>query len=347
MTDGGPLWATETVSTYVYKRAFNWNTFDLGYPSAIARVVPCRDCVRGADHCFGRRKGSNTDERRHSIAGTRTDGMLAAFRAPAPWQADRADRRLHVVFGVAVPVGRLDVGAHDVGDQRQSLCLARDLALAKFRAWFDSHFATYFWNSTIIVVSAVAVVTLLGAAAAHCLARYRFRGNRLIYFVLFSSIMFPPQIILISLFQVCSGMVSTIRGWIDLVYVGLQLPLTVYLLEGFFARIPQDLFDAAKVDGYSDFEIFWRMVLPVAAGDCDDGDSQLHSVVERISVRRRADERRQPQHAADRHRHFMGDYFQDTGMIATGMIIAVLPVIVVYAFFSEKLIQGMTAGAVK
>ena len=46
-------------------------------------------------------------------------------------------------------------------------------------------------------------------------------------------------------------------------------------------------------------------------------------------------------------RAFMGDYFQDIGMIATGMMIAVIPVLVIYAFFSEKLIQGMTAGAVK
>ena len=46
-------------------------------------------------------------------------------------------------------------------------------------------------------------------------------------------------------------------------------------------------------------------------------------------------------------RAYMGDYFQDIGMIATGMMIAVIPVVIVYAFFSEKLIQGMTAGAVK
>jgi len=73
----------------------------------------------------------------------------------------------------------------------------------KFRiAWVDSNFAQYFWNSTVIVGAAVAMVTVFGAAAAHCLARYNFRGNRLIYFTLFSSIVFPPQIILISLFQV-------------------------------------------------------------------------------------------------------------------------------------------------
>lgn len=216
-------------------------------------------------------------------------------------------------------------------------------------AWVDSNFATYFWNSTLVVLSAVAIVTLLGAAAAHALARYNFRANRLIYFVLFSSIVFPPQIILISLFQVLVeyDLYNTRLG-LTIVYVSLQLPLTVYLLESFFARIPQDLFDAARIDGYSDLEIFFRIVLPVGMPAIattmilnfiqlwneflfavvlinDPASSTLP-----VGIRR-----------------FMGDYFQDIGMIATGMMIAIIPVIVVYAFFSEKLIQGMTAGAVK
>jgi ABC-type glycerol-3-phosphate transport system permease component len=131
-------------------------------------------------------------------------------------------------------------------------------------AWLDSNFASYFWNSTVVVVAAVAVVTALGSAAAYALARYRFPGNRVIYFVLFSSIIFPPQIILISLYQILVnyGLYNTHLGLI-LIYVSLQLPLTIYLLEAFFARIPQDLFDAAKIDGYSDVEIFWRIALPV------------------------------------------------------------------------------------
>ena len=75
-----------------------------------------------------------------------------------------------------------------------------------------------------MVGAAVLIVTLLGAAAAHCLARYNFRGNRLIYFVLFSSIIFPPQIILISLFQVLVdyGLYNSRLG-LTLVYIGLQL----------------------------------------------------------------------------------------------------------------------------
>jgi multiple sugar transport system permease protein/raffinose/stachyose/melibiose transport system permease protein len=221
---------------------------------------------------------------------------------------------------------------------------------AKFRAaWIDSAFNTYFANSATVVIGSVAVITLVGAAAAHCLARYRFRGNRLVYFILFSSIILPPQIVLIAVYQtlVEYNLYDTLWG-LGLVYVSLQLPLTIYLLEGFFARIPQDLFDAAKVDGYGDFEIFFRLVLPVGMPAIATTvilnfillwNEFLFAVV-LISD----DELRTLPVGIQR---FMGDHFQDIGMIATGVMISVLPVIVVYAFFSEKLIQGMTAGAVK
>jgi ABC-type glycerol-3-phosphate transport system permease component len=217
------------------------------------------------------------------------------------------------------------------------------------KAWFDSDFATYFWNSSVVVVGAVAVVTLIGAAAAHCLARYQFTGNRLIYFVLFSSIIFPPQITLISIYQILVGynLANSLFG-LTLVYISLQLPLTVYLLEGFFSRIPQDLFDAAKMDGYGDIEIFWRIVLPVGMPAIATTlilnfiqlwNEFLFAVVLITDPEKRT--------LPIGIRAFMGDHFQDIGMIATGVMISVLPVIVAYIFFSEKLIRGMTAGAIK
>ena len=216
-------------------------------------------------------------------------------------------------------------------------------------AWFDSNFASYFWNSTVVVVAAVAIVTTLGAAAAHALARYRFPGNRIIYFILFTSIIFPPQVILISLYQILVnyGLYNTHLGLV-LVYVGLQLPLTVYILEAFFARIPQDLFDAAKIDGYSELEIFWRIAVPVGmpaiATTIILNFIQLWNEYLFAVVMITDEEKRTLPVGIQR---FMGDYFQDIGMIATGIMISVIPVIVVYAFFSERLIQGMTAGAVK
>jgi multiple sugar transport system permease protein/raffinose/stachyose/melibiose transport system permease protein len=216
-------------------------------------------------------------------------------------------------------------------------------------AWVQSNYGTYFWNSTIVVVSAVIALTVIGAMAAHCLARYRFRGNRLIFFIVFSTIIFPPQITIISLFQVLVeyGLFNSLLG-LTLVYVSIQLPLTVFILEGFFARLPQDLFDAAKLDGSSDFEIFWRITLPIGLPAIATTvilnfihlwNEFLYAVV----LITDEDKRTLPLGI----QKFMGDQLEDIGMIATGLMIAIVPVILIYALFSERLIQGMTAGAVK
>jgi ABC-type glycerol-3-phosphate transport system permease component len=216
-------------------------------------------------------------------------------------------------------------------------------------AWFESNYATYFANSLQVVVSAVLIVTFVGAMAAHCLGRYRFRFNRAIYFVLFSTIIFPPQITIISLFQILVnyGLYNSKLG-LTLVYVAIQLPLTIYILESFFARIPADLFDAARMDGYSDWAIFWRVALPIALPAVATTvilnfillwNEFLYAVVLITEEANRT--------LPLGIQRFIGDTQEDIGMIATGLMIAIVPVIVVYSIFSEKLIQGMTAGAVK
>lgn len=217
------------------------------------------------------------------------------------------------------------------------------------QAWFGSNYSTYFWNSTTVTVASVVLLSICGAMAAHCLARYRFRFNRLIFFLIFSAIILPPQITIIGIFQqlVQYGLYNTHFGLI-LVYVSMQLPLTVYILEGFFARLPQDLFDAARMDGYSDWEIFWRITMPIGLPAIATTailnmiyiwNEFLFAVVLLVD-----DDKRTLPLGIQR---FLGDHLEDTGMLATGLMIAVVPIIIAYVFFSEKMIQGMTAGAVK
>ena len=217
------------------------------------------------------------------------------------------------------------------------------------QAWFNSNYSVYFGNSLVVVLTAVALVTVVGAMAAHCLARYKFRLNRVVYYILFSTIIFPPQIMIISLFQILvQYQLYNTRTGLIAVYVAVQLPLTVYILESFFARIPSDLFDAARIDGYSEWDIFWRVSFPVALPALATTvilnfillwNEFLFAVVLITDEASRT--------LPLGIQRFMGDQLEDIGMIATGLMIAVVPVIIVYAFFSEKLIQGMTAGAVK
>jgi len=216
-------------------------------------------------------------------------------------------------------------------------------------AWTASHYGTYFWNSAVIVLSAVAALTVVGSMAAHALARYRFRGNRIVYVVLFSAIIFPPQLTIISLFQVLVeyGLFNTRLG-VSLVYMAIQLPLTFYILEGFFAQIPQDYFDAAKIDGCSELGVFWRLTLPI--GMPAIATTIILNLIElwneflyAVVLVTDDDKRTLPLGIM----RFLGDKLEDIGMISTGMMIAILPVILVYAFLSERLIRGMTASVLK
>jgi len=216
-------------------------------------------------------------------------------------------------------------------------------------AWTRSNYSTYFWNSTIVVVTAVVLLTVIGAMVAHCLARYHFRGNRLTRFVILSGLILPPQLLILSLFQILLefSLYNTLTGLI-LVYVAGHLAMTVYILEGFFAQIPQDLFDAARIDGYSDLEIFWRITVPIGAPALFTTvtlnfiilwNEFLYAVV----LLTEDDKRTLPLGIM----HFMGSHQLDIGMLATGLMIAIGPIILLYGFFSETMIKGMTAGAVR
>ena len=217
------------------------------------------------------------------------------------------------------------------------------------QAWTNSNYSTYFWNSTIVVVIAVAVLTVVGAMAAHCLARYQFRSSRLVRFLVLSGMILPPQLLILSLFQILLDyhMYNSLSGLI-LVYVATHLGMTVYILEGFFAQIPQDLFDAARMDGYGDLEIFLRITLPIGAPALFTTitlnfiilwNEFLYAVVLLTDDNKRT--------LPLGIMHFMGSHQLDIGMLATGLMIAIGPVIVLYAFFSDTMIKGMTAGAVR
>jgi ABC-type glycerol-3-phosphate transport system permease component len=159
----------------------------------------------------------------------------------------------------------------------------------------------------------------------------------------------PPQLLILSLFQIMLdlGLYNSLLGLV-LVYVATQLAMTVYLLEGFFAQIPQDLFDAARLDGYGELGIFFRITLPVGLPALFTTvvlnviilwNEFLYAVVLLTD-----DAKRTLPLGIIR---FMGGHQLDVGMVATGLMIAMLPVVLVYALFSDLMIRGMTAGAVR
>ena len=219
------------------------------------------------------------------------------------------------------------------------------------RAWTEFGYATYFRNSAIVTVAAVILVTVLGAMAAFAFARrrYAFPGREPLFLLVFLSIMFPPQIMLLALFQILVQykLFNTLTGLV-LVYVATELPLTNYLLRAFFAQIPSELEEAARLDGCGDWSLFWRVMLPMALPAVATTvilnliyfwNEFLYAVVFIT--------RQQSRTLPLAIQFLVSDQYFDIGMLATGLMIATLPVLVLYLFLSEWFVKGMTAGAIK
>jgi multiple sugar transport system permease protein/raffinose/stachyose/melibiose transport system permease protein len=220
-----------------------------------------------------------------------------------------------------------------------------------YTAWTEFGYATYFRNSAIVSVVAVCLITVVGAMAAFGFARrrYAFRLRESLFLMIFLSVMFPPQIMILSLFQILIKyrLFNTLPGLI-LVYVATELPITIYLLRAFFAQIPQELEEAARLDGCTDWTMFWRVMFPIALPAVATTfildfiyfwNEFLYAVVFITNQEIRT--------LPLAIQFLVSDQYQDIGMLATGLMIATLPILVMYLFLSEWFVKGMTAGAIK
>jgi multiple sugar transport system permease protein len=145
------------------------------------------------------------------------------------------------------------------------------------RAWVGANFSQYTLNSLIVSTAAAAVNAFLSARMGYTLARLRFRGREVVFTLILSTLMVPVQIAFIPMFLIVARM--PLLGGNDLLgqggsglldtYAGLLAPhvitaFGIFLLRQFMLGFPTDLEDAARVDGASEFMIFWRIMLPLS-----------------------------------------------------------------------------------
>jgi multiple sugar transport system permease protein len=144
------------------------------------------------------------------------------------------------------------------------------------RAWFEAEFGDYTFNSLVVAGGAAFSNVMISALMGYTLARLRFKGKNLIFMLILSTTMVPAQIAFIPMFLLVakmpllggnnilgaggSGLLNT--------YVGLMVPhlvtaFGVFLMRQYLIGFPNDLEDAARVDGASEFTIFWRIMLPL------------------------------------------------------------------------------------
>lgn len=132
-------------------------------------------------------------------------------------------------------------------------------------AWTSASIGTYFYNTVIVVGSALVIVMLLGSMCAYYLARYEFRGSKFIYYLMLAGLTFPVFLAVVPLFQTLRGfgLLNTFPGLI-ITYVAFALPFTVFFLFAFFKTLPQEIAEAAMIDGAGPWRIFFTIMLPMA-----------------------------------------------------------------------------------
>jgi ABC-type glycerol-3-phosphate transport system permease component len=133
-------------------------------------------------------------------------------------------------------------------------------------AWTTANIGTYFVNTVIVVASALVIVMLLGSMCAYYLARYEFRGSKIIYYLMLAGLTFPIFLAVVPLFNTLKsfGLLNTLPGLV-VTYVAFALPFTVFFLYAFFKTLPQEVAEAAALDGCGPWRIFFQIMLPMAA----------------------------------------------------------------------------------
>ena len=210
-------------------------------------------------------------------------------------------------------------------------------------------FLLYFQNSLIVTIGSLFFVLLFGAMAAFALSEYRFRLNTFLGLFLALGIMVPIRLGTVAILQmmVAAGLVNTLTALV-LVYTAQGLPLAVFILSEFMRGVSDDLKNAGRIDGLSEYRIFFVLVLPLVRPALATvavftmipiwNDLWFPLILAPGEATKTVTLGAQI---------FLGQFVTNWEAVLAALSLAILPVLVLYLLFSRQLIAGITAGAVK
>ena len=210
-------------------------------------------------------------------------------------------------------------------------------------------FLLYFQNSLIVTVASLFFVLLFGAMAAFALAEYRFRGNTLMGLYLALGIMIPIRLATVAILQlmVASGLVNTLTALV-LVYTAQGLPLAIFILAEFMKGVSDDLKNAGRIDGLSEYRIFFRLVLPlVRPAMATVAVFTMIPIWNDLWFPLILAPSESTKTVTLGAQLFLGQYVTNWNAVLAALSLAIVPVLVLYLIFSRQLIRGITSGAVK
>jgi raffinose/stachyose/melibiose transport system permease protein len=210
-------------------------------------------------------------------------------------------------------------------------------------------FFLYFQNSMIVTVASLFFILLFGAMAAFALAEYRFKGNTMMGLYLALGIMIPIRIGTVAILEmmVQTGLVNTLWALI-LVYTAQGLPLAVFILSEFMRQVSDDLKNAGRIDGLSEYRIFFRLVLPlVRPAMATVAVFNMIPIWNDLWFPLILAPSEEVKTLTLGSQVFIGQFVTDWNAVLSALSLAILPVMGLYVIFSRQLIRGITSGAVK
>lgn len=217
------------------------------------------------------------------------------------------------------------------------------------QAW-TSGMGTYFLNSVLVVFPSLFLVLVISLAASFGLEVMKWRFNNVVLLAFLAGIMIPAQMILLPLFTMYfqAGLINT-RWALIITYTATSLPLSVFLMAGFFKNVPRTIIEAAVLDGANIYQVFYRVAVPmVANGLMTIGLVNFFFLWNDLlfSLTFISDDSQRTIQTG--LLNFVGQYGQvDWGPTFAGAAIAVFPTLLVYLILNQQVIKGLTAGSVK
>lgn len=230
-----------------------------------------------------------------------------------------------------------------------------ELNLNHYRAMFGGAgeggvpVGTYFRNSLIISVTSTLIALLVGMAGGYAFARYRFRGKAAIFVALMATRAVPGVALSLPLFIIMArtGLIDTHVGLI-LTYVALNVPFTIWLIDGFFRQVPRELAEAAEIDGCTRWQAFWKVEFPVArAGIASAGIfaflTSWNEYALASQLTRSVNSKTMPVGLLD----FTSQFTLNWGGMCALAVLMIIPALLLTFLVQKHLIAGLTFGGVK
>jgi raffinose/stachyose/melibiose transport system permease protein len=209
-------------------------------------------------------------------------------------------------------------------------------------------FELYIANSAIVTGVSLALVLFCGATAAFALARYPFRGNRVLGLYLALGIMIPIRLGTVAILQEMKGLglVNNLLSLI-LVYSAAGLPLAVFVLANFFREVPRELEDAARVDGAGHFRVFSMVVRLARPAVAAVAILTMIPIWNDLWWPLILAPGRSTATLTLGTQQFLGQFVSDFNAVLAALTIAMLPMLVLYIIFNRQIVRGLMGGALK